>query len=101
VLAASLMMEAARTSETLVNFYQTTQHNNPEDSRLHEIVTSDVRTLYRIDALHMLPAEVAKEISTGWSKMYLPSLMLYFTKTMSHKNLIQIPPNQPLKPFIL
>jgi hypothetical protein len=28
------MMEAARTSETLENFYQTTQHYNPEDSHL-------------------------------------------------------------------
>jgi hypothetical protein len=43
VLAASivraiiiaLMMEAARTSETLVNFYQTTRRNNPDDSYLH------------------------------------------------------------------
>jgi hypothetical protein len=41
VLAASiirvidLMMEAASTSEMLVNFYQTTQLNNPEDSHLH------------------------------------------------------------------
>jgi hypothetical protein len=30
----ALMMEAARTSETLVNFYQTTRRNNPEDSHL-------------------------------------------------------------------
>jgi hypothetical protein len=29
-----LMMEAARTSETLVNFYQTTGRYNPEDSHL-------------------------------------------------------------------
>jgi hypothetical protein len=28
------MMEAASTSETLVNFYQTTRRNNPEDSHL-------------------------------------------------------------------
>jgi hypothetical protein len=38
VLAASviaLMMKAARTSETLVNFYQTTRRYNPEDSHLH------------------------------------------------------------------
>jgi hypothetical protein len=28
------MMEAARTSETLVNFYQTTLRYNPEDSHL-------------------------------------------------------------------
>jgi hypothetical protein len=30
-----LMMEAASTSETSVNFYQTTRCNIPEDSRLH------------------------------------------------------------------
>jgi hypothetical protein len=29
------MTEAAKTSETLVNFYQTTRRNNPEDSHLH------------------------------------------------------------------
>jgi hypothetical protein len=28
------MMEAARTSETLINFYQTTRRYNPEDSHL-------------------------------------------------------------------
>jgi hypothetical protein len=31
----ALMMEAASTSETSVNFYQTTWHYNPEDSHLH------------------------------------------------------------------
>jgi hypothetical protein len=39
VLAASiiiaLMMEAASTSETSVNVYQTTRRNNPGDSHLH------------------------------------------------------------------
>jgi hypothetical protein len=30
----SLMMEAARTSETSVNVYQNTPRNNPEDSHL-------------------------------------------------------------------
>jgi hypothetical protein len=30
----ALMMEAANTSETPVNFYQTIRHNNPEDSHL-------------------------------------------------------------------
>jgi hypothetical protein len=29
-----MMMEAARTSETLVNFYQTTRHYNPGDNHL-------------------------------------------------------------------
>jgi hypothetical protein len=32
------MMEAARISETLVNFYQTTRRYNPEDSHLPENV---------------------------------------------------------------
>jgi hypothetical protein len=31
----ALMMEAVSTSETSVNFYQTTRHNNPEVSHLH------------------------------------------------------------------
>jgi hypothetical protein len=42
----ALMMEAASISETSVNFYQTTQCNNPEDSHLQDIfhritITSD------------------------------------------------------------
>jgi hypothetical protein len=32
VVAIALMMEAARSCETLVNFYQTTRRYNPEDS---------------------------------------------------------------------
>jgi hypothetical protein len=36
IRAIALMMEAASTSETSVNFYQTTQRNNPEDSRLRK-----------------------------------------------------------------
>jgi hypothetical protein len=35
VFAASMVMEAARTSETSVSFYQSTRRNNPEDSYLH------------------------------------------------------------------
>jgi hypothetical protein len=38
--AIALMMEAARTSETLVNFYQTTRRYNPEDSNLRTIFSS-------------------------------------------------------------
>jgi hypothetical protein len=35
--AIALMMEAANTSETLENFYQTVRHNNPEDSHLQTL----------------------------------------------------------------
>jgi hypothetical protein len=34
-LLIALMMEAARTSETLVNFYQITRRYNLKDSHLH------------------------------------------------------------------
>jgi hypothetical protein len=33
----ALMMEAASTSETSVNFYQTTRRNNLEDSHPHDL----------------------------------------------------------------
>jgi hypothetical protein len=48
VLAASiiaLMMEAATTSETVVNFYQTTRRYNPEDSHLRTISVHEIRPL--------------------------------------------------------
>jgi hypothetical protein len=35
-IAIALMMEAASTSETSVNFYRTTRSNNPEDSHLQD-----------------------------------------------------------------
>jgi hypothetical protein len=35
-----MMMEAASTSEASVDFYQTTQHYNPEDSHLHHLSVS-------------------------------------------------------------
>jgi hypothetical protein len=34
MMAIALMMEAARTSETLVNFYQAIRRYNPEDTHL-------------------------------------------------------------------
>jgi hypothetical protein len=39
-----LMMDAANTSETSVNFYQTTRHNNPKDSQLLTNFAFDVCT---------------------------------------------------------
>jgi hypothetical protein len=40
----ALMMEAARTSETLVNFYQTTRRYNPEDSHLRTHRREDLKS---------------------------------------------------------
>jgi hypothetical protein len=39
-----LMMEAASTSETSVNFYQTTWSNNPEDSHLHTCCRENLKS---------------------------------------------------------
>jgi hypothetical protein len=36
-LSHRVIMDAASTIETFVNFYQTTWHNNPEDSHLQNI----------------------------------------------------------------
>jgi hypothetical protein len=43
-LLIALMMEAASTSETLVNFYQSIQHYNPEDSHLHTTISFTRKT---------------------------------------------------------
>jgi hypothetical protein len=45
-LLITLMMEAARTSETLVNFYQTTQRYNSEDSRLCTHLRENLKSYY-------------------------------------------------------
>jgi hypothetical protein len=40
-ITIDLMMEAESTSETLVNVYQTTQCNIPEDSHFHKMSHSE------------------------------------------------------------
>jgi hypothetical protein len=48
--AIALMMEAARTSETLANFYQTTRRYNPEDSHLRTHRRENLKSyFYRFD----------------------------------------------------
>jgi hypothetical protein len=42
----ALMMEAARTSETVVNFYQTTRRYNPEDSHLGTHRRENLKSYY-------------------------------------------------------
>jgi hypothetical protein len=42
-----LMMEAARSSETLVNFYQTTWCYNPEDSHLCTHCHENLKSYYQ------------------------------------------------------
>jgi hypothetical protein len=42
----ALMTEAARTSETLVNFYQITRRYNPEDSHLRTRRREKLKSYY-------------------------------------------------------
>jgi hypothetical protein len=48
-MAVALMMEAARTSETLENFYQTTRRYNPEDSHLRTHRRENLKSYNEID----------------------------------------------------
>jgi hypothetical protein len=45
----ALMMEAARSSETLVNFYQTTRCYNPEDSHLRTHRRENLKSYLEIE----------------------------------------------------
>jgi hypothetical protein len=46
--AIALMMEAARTSETLVNYYQNTRCYNPEDSHLRTHRRDNLKSYYKM-----------------------------------------------------
>jgi hypothetical protein len=52
------MMEATRTSKTLVNFYQTTRRNNPEDSHLYSVLLnfgSSILHSYEVEFIAVEP----------------------------------------------
>jgi hypothetical protein len=52
----ALMMEAASTSETLLNFYQTTQRCNPKDSHLRTNRREKLKS-YLIFLVHLFKAK--------------------------------------------
>jgi hypothetical protein len=47
----ALMMEAASTSETSVNFYQTTRRYNPEDGHLHTRRLEKLKSYYVVGCI--------------------------------------------------
>jgi hypothetical protein len=71
------MMEAASTSETSVNFYQTRRRNNPEDSHLHDKynfrkVSSQTRNNYRNNTLSQGRMNRMNNITTPLWEFFLP-----------------------------
>jgi hypothetical protein len=51
------MMEAESTSETLVNFYQTTRRYNPEDSNLHTHRRENLKSYMRLTVCFLCISE--------------------------------------------
>jgi hypothetical protein len=49
----ALMMKAARTSETLVNFYQTARRYNPQDSHLRTHCRENLKSFLKDYSLAM------------------------------------------------
>jgi hypothetical protein len=69
-------MEAARTSEMSVNFYQTTRRNNPEDSHLHTSLKSHYHfvSMEEIYCQHISVNETVKMCAWRYEKRYNYSL---------------------------
>jgi hypothetical protein len=56
------MMEAARTSETLVNFYQTPRRYNPEDSHLRTHRRENLKSYFIIIIVTAMKTSNFKQI---------------------------------------
>jgi hypothetical protein len=61
-------MEAARTSETLVNFYQTTRCYNPEDSNLHTHRRENLKSYY-VYSINERIDDYTEKSSTNFNRM--------------------------------
>jgi hypothetical protein len=81
----ALMMEAARTFETLVNFYQTTRRYNPEDNHLH---TNPVYVLTTYFLKYKYILTLAFHLRLGLLRGLFPSCSS--TKIMKATNVLRI-----------
>jgi hypothetical protein len=54
------MMEAAQTSEMLVNLYRSTQRYNPEDSHLHSQIPFFLVVFYLVKPFTTLFADISR-----------------------------------------
>jgi hypothetical protein len=64
----ALMMEAVRTSETLVNFYQTTRRCNPEDSHLRTHRRKNLKSYFDIEKVRFPTMQFFLLLSTVLSE---------------------------------
>jgi hypothetical protein len=70
VVAIALMMEAARTYETLVNSYQTTRRYNPDDSHLHTHHRENLKSYLLYTVLH-------SQYNLNWLQVKLKQTPIY------------------------
>jgi hypothetical protein len=93
-------MEAARTSETLVNFYQTTRRYNPEDSHLlthrrENLKSYLVKQILRIISLFYLTTLsgwlMNNELEIKWEEKVVTQFKVLYLKGLKKmtKNFIQ------------
>jgi hypothetical protein len=66
-------MEAESTSETSVNFYQTTRRNNPDDSHLH---TRRRENLNKISLRFTIILQLRQGFPSGFFSRSLPNKIL-------------------------
>jgi hypothetical protein len=62
----------ASTSETSVNFYQTTRHNNPQDSHVHTCRRENLK-FHGLTLVCSGRTPKSKEIKASWSEIFASS----------------------------
>jgi hypothetical protein len=99
VEAIALMMEAARTSETLVNFYQTTRCYNPEDSNLHTHHRENLKSILETCYSFIYLSWVLYTEDWHWFFFGPQSNILSLMALHRHTDFILISRNLLLSPF--
>jgi hypothetical protein len=86
------MMEAARTYETLVNFYQTTRRYNPEDSHLRTHCRENLKSYicavpYQCKSEYCVPLVTDLSIILLMTQFPLPTFLPSLAKSKTIKGL--------------
>jgi hypothetical protein len=84
-VAIALMTEEASTSETAVNFYQTTRRTNPEDSHLHTRRRENLKS------------QIMFSVCAEWRVLYVCSIIFKNVSVDGKKTLW---PVNLLRPFL-
>jgi hypothetical protein len=85
IIRAMMIVKAARTSQTSVYFYQTTQRNNPEDSHFHACRCGKLKSYFEIFAFMKIKEKnIRRCIKTVMRKQIVLSCL--FTKNVDRNH---------------